>query len=101
MLADWLESIRTQARAQAEAVKQNSDSKYPSPSVVTLAENLKAWHDNRPIPDRWAPVALGRLAAYFGATRELMAAACRHAGWLEKRESGRSLWTPIRYEGYR
>jgi hypothetical protein len=37
---------------------------------------------------------LGRIAALFGVSRELAAAALQYAGWKETRKSTASLWLP-------
>ncbi|MDP1657742.1 MAG: hypothetical protein Q8L73_00125 [Methylotenera sp.] len=62
--------------------------------VIDLAEQIKSWHDTRPIPNRWYPVQLGRLAAQLGASRELTASALQYAGWVEKRIGASSFWQP-------
>ena len=63
-----------------------------SEKVVNLANQLTKWHDARPVPERWNPVQLGRLAATLGTTNELIAAALQYAGWTEKKQSTFSLW---------
>lgn len=63
-----------------------------SERVVNLAHQLTAWHDARPVPERWNPVQLGRLAATLGVSNELIAAALQYAGWTERKQSTYSLW---------
>jgi len=67
-----------------------------STRAVALSEQINHWHDARPVPDRWKPALLGRIAARFGATRELAAVALQHAGWRELRKAkhGASYWLP-------
>jgi hypothetical protein len=65
-----------------------------STRVIELADQIKAWHETRPIPDRWYPVQLGRAAAQFGVSRELAATALQYANWKEKRTGATSLWQP-------
>ena len=67
---------------------------YTTNRVIGLSEQLKTWHDTRPIPERWYPVQLGRLAAQFGTSRELTASALGYAGWVEKRSGTISFWQP-------
>lgn len=66
---------------------------HPTKSVLALADRLAVWHDTRPVPVRWQPVLLGRVAALFGVSRELAAAAMIHAGWTENRIGVGSWWT--------
>ena len=75
----------------------SQDIKHPSNlsnRVIELAAQIKIWHDTRPIPERWYPVQLGRLAAQFNATRELTATSLGYAGWIEKRSGTISFWQP-------
>lgn len=65
-----------------------------SSRVIELADQIKAWHDTRPVPDRWHPVQLGRLAAQFSVSREVAAAALGYAGFIEKKSGTHSLWQP-------
>ena len=68
-----------------------------SEKVINLAHQLAVWHDARPVPERWNPVQLGRLAATFGASNEVMAATLQYAGWTERKQSTYSLWAaPIK-----
>lgn len=67
---------------------------HVSTRVIDLAEQIKSWHNTRPIPNRWYPVQLGRLAAQLGASRELTASALQYAGWVEKRIGASSFWQP-------
>ena len=76
-----------------DIAKSAPDPLRPSERVLNLARQLAAWHDTRPVPDRWHPLLLGRVAARFGASRELAAAALIHAGWNENRISAGSWWT--------
>ena len=73
------------------------DTQHPShisSRVIELAEQIRTWHDTRPIPERWYPVQLGRLAAQLNASRELTAIALGYAGWIEKRSGTTSFWQP-------
>lgn len=68
-----------------------------SEKVLSLVQQLTEWHNKRPVPDRWHPVILGRLAATFGVTNEVMAATLHYAGWKETKKSTYSLWVaPIK-----
>jgi hypothetical protein len=82
------ESLKTYASQDAQ------HQSHVSPRVIELAQQIKAWHDTRPVPDRWYPVQLGRLAAQLGASRELAAAALQYAGWVERRIGAGSFWQP-------
>jgi len=66
---------------------------YVSEKVINLANEITAWHDARPVPERWNSVQMGRLAATLGASNELIAAALQYAGWTERKQSTFSLWT--------
>lgn len=78
---------------QLKSVTHNTSQSATSQRVATLTARIQVWHETRPIPERWQPVALGRVAALFGTTRELAAVALQNAGWKEQRKGGRSLWT--------
>lgn len=85
----YTEQLKAQiAKQQPARHLQNA----PSHRVIELAEKINAWHDKRPVPERWQPVILGRIAALFGVTRELAAAGLQYAGWQEKRIGTTSLW---------
>lgn len=81
-------------RLKTMLVTQQSHIKAPSSRVINLAHQIDEWHENRQVPERWQPVMLGRIAALFGVTRELAAAALQYAGWKETRKSTTSLWLP-------
>lgn len=73
----------------------SQDTQHPSHisnRVIELAEQINTWHDTRPIPERWYPVQLGRLAAQLNATRELTAIALGCAGFVENRSGATSFW---------
>ena len=86
---DFLEKLKN----HTPAVEQEQQS-LVSNRVIELANQIKAWHDTRPIPDRWRPVQLGRLAAQLNTSRELTAAALGYAGWVEKQIGAHKLWQP-------
>lgn len=86
---DFLEKLKN----HTPIVEQEQQS-LVSNRVIELADQIKAWHDTRPIPDRWHPVQLGRLAAQLSASRELTATALGYAGWIEKQIGTRSYWQP-------
>lgn len=86
---DFLEKLKK----HTPLVEQEQQS-HVSTRVIELADQIKAWHDTRPIPDRWRPVPLGRLAAQLNASRELTAAALEYTGFIEKRSGTHSLWQP-------
>lgn len=86
---DFLEKLRNTKHFQEQ--EQQS---HVSNRVIELADQIKAWHDTRPIPERWQPVQLGRLAAQFNASRELTAAVLGYAGWVEKQIGTHKLWQP-------
>lgn len=86
---DFLEKLRN--TKPTEALEQQS---HISNRVIELANQIKAWHDTRPVPERWHPVQLGRLAAQFNVSRELAAASLGHAGWIETRSGTHSFWQP-------
>lgn len=79
-------------RAPASIVKTQNPS-HPTQRVIELAGRIATWHETRPVPDRWQPVLLGRVAARFGTCRELAAAALAYAGWTENRIGVGSWWT--------
>lgn len=79
---------------QNHVIQELRHPSHISSRVIDLAEQIKAWHDTRPIPNRWYPVQLGRLAAQLGASRELTASALHYAGWVEKRIGASSFWQP-------
>lgn len=86
---DFLEKLKN----HTPLVEQEQQS-HVSTRVIELAELIKAWHDTRPIPDRWHPVQLGRIAAHLNASRELTATALGYAGFIEKRSGNISFWQP-------
>lgn len=86
---DFLEQLRN--TKPSEALEQQS---HVSNRVIELTDQIKAWHDTRPIPDRWHAVQLGRLAAQLNASRELTATALGYAGWVEKQIGTHKLWQP-------
>ena len=82
---DFLEKLRNTKHFQ----EQES---HVSNHVIELADQIKAWHDTRPIPERWQPVQLGRLAAQLNASRELTATALGYAGFIEVRSGTQKLF---------
>lgn len=85
----YIEQLKAQIAKQQPASHLQS---VPSQRVIELAEKINKWHDKRPVPERWQPVILGRIAALFGVTREQAAAGMQYAGWQEKRTGTSSLW---------
>lgn len=92
LIAEFIEQMKRQA-AKSDLTATTIDI---SPSVIELAERLMKWHEKRPAPERWQPIQLGRMAAMFGTSRELMAAALQYAGFKESKTSATSLWTYIK-----
>lgn len=86
---DFLEKLKN-----STPILEQEQQLHVSNRVIELAEQIKAWHDTRPIPERWRPIQLGRLAAQLNASRELTATALGYAGWNEKRIRAQSLWQP-------
>jgi hypothetical protein len=86
---DFLERLRSPSSNEEPPLTP-----HVSNHVIELAEKINAWHDARPVPERWQPVQLGRLAALFNVSRELTAVALGYAGWVEKKRSAQSLWHP-------
>ena len=86
---DFLEKLKN-----SSPTEEQEQQSYVSNRVIELADQIKAWHNRRPIPERWHPVQLGRLAAQLDASRELTATALGYAGWIEKRIGTHSLWQP-------
>ena len=86
---DFLEKLKN----HTPTVEQEQQS-HVSSRVIELANQIRAWHDTRPIPDRWQPVQLGRLAAQLNVSRELTAAALGYEGWVEKQIGAHKLWQP-------
>ena len=75
----------------------SQDTQHPphiSNRVIVLTEQIKTWHESRPVPERWYPVQLGRLAAQLNASRELTATALHYTGWVENRIGAGSFWLP-------
>ena len=68
-----------------------------SPHIIELAERVIRWHEKLPIPDRWQPVQLGRIAATFNTSREAMAVALHYAGFQETKTSNMSLWVRAKF----
>lgn len=66
----------------------------PTKRVIDLSEKIIKWHTTLPVPDCWQPVALGRIAALFGVSREIAANALQHGNWKETRQAAHSLWLP-------
>ncbi|MEI8363799.1 MAG: hypothetical protein WCG35_11365, partial [Betaproteobacteria bacterium] len=63
MIKTYSEQLKTEmAKQQTARHIQNA----PSHRVIKLAEQINTWHDKRPVPERWNPVMLGRIAALFG-----------------------------------
>jgi hypothetical protein len=88
-----------QQNLHSAALPKQIEQSHPqvSEKVINLAHQLAAWHDARLVPERWQPVQLGRLAATFGVSNEVMAAALQYAGWAETKKSTYSLWAaPIK-----
>ena len=65
-----------------------------STRVIELSEQIKTWHETRPVPERWQPVQLGRLAAQLNASRDLTATALGLAGWIGKRSGTTIFYQP-------
>lgn len=90
-LHDYLENYKKLKNNPLQNVQHQS---LVSTRVIELADQIKAWHDTRLIPDRWRPIQLGRLAAQLNASRELTATALEYAGWVEKQIGAHKLWQP-------
>ena len=88
---NYVEKFLEKLKNHTPTVEQEQQS-HVSTRVIELANQIKAWHDTRPIPDRWRPIPLGRLAAQLNASREVTAAALGYAGWVENRRGTQSLW---------
>ena len=86
---DFLEKLKN----HTPTLEQEQQS-LVSNRVIELADQIKAWHDTRPIPDRWHAVQLGRIAAQLNASRDLTATALKYSGWVENRIANQSLWQP-------
>ena len=85
------------ARGTLAPPKNESPQIKVSEKVISLAYQLTKWHDARPVPERWNPVQLGRLAATLGTSNEVMAATLKYAGWTERKQGTYSLWAaPIK-----
>lgn len=94
---NYVQNFKNKVRAEelkCSITKHDKEQSHVSSRVVELAQQIKAWHDTRPVPDRWHPVQLGRLAAQLGASRELTASALQYAGWVETRIGAGSFWQP-------
>lgn len=87
-----MHSYSNKLKSCMERFKDANVQVAPAPRILQLAHGIEKWHATRNIPERWQPVVLGRVAALFGVSREVAAAALTVAGWLETRSSGRSLW---------
>lgn len=74
--------------------KNLSDAPYPKvpEKIVHLSEQINSWHKTLPLPIRWQPLQLGRIAARFNVSRELAATALQYGGWIEKRIGNISYW---------
>ena len=86
---DFLEKLKNH-----KPIVEQEQQSLVSNRVIELADQIKAWHDTRPIPDRWHAIQLGRLAAQLNASRELTATALEYAGWIEKRVGAHKFWQP-------
>lgn len=92
---DYLLRYKQASKALPDTCDDNTQ--HIAPRVIELASSIKEWHDARPIPERWQAIQLGRLAARFGASREIAAAALHYAGWIEVKHGNCSLWAaPIK-----
>lgn len=91
IVTDFLSRYHSAASNDKSSYYQSIE---PTQRVIDLATRINQWHDTRPVPERWQPVQLGRLAAQFGVTRETAAAALEYAGWKETKSGATSLWTP-------
>lgn len=90
-LQDFKNRLST-AQAVTPQQKPTVEQAKISPRVIELASQINSWHKTLPLPDRWYPLQLGRIAAQFGASRELTAAALVYGGWKEFRSGATSLW---------
>ncbi|SDK50858.1 hypothetical protein SAMN05192566_1449 [Methylophilus rhizosphaerae] len=84
-----LENTETDVR---KTITPSNDAPVVSEKVIQLADRFVMWHRLQPLPERWEPQQLGRIAATFGVPRELMAAALKHAGWVEHKTGATSYW---------
>lgn len=84
-----LEKSESDAR---KTITPSNDAPAVSEKVILLADRFVMWHRLQPLPERWEPQQLGRIAAVFGVSRELMAAALHYAGWVEHRTGTTSYW---------
>lgn len=70
----------------------SNDAATVSKRIIELADRFVSWHQSQPLPERWEPLQLGRLSALLGVSREMMAAALTHAGWVERKMGTTSYW---------
>jgi len=87
---DYLKTINTTRTELSE----DSSIVNRHPKATQLVKEINDWHANRTVPERWKPSQLGRLAAQFSTTRELMANALTLAKWTEKLSGSKSQWYP-------
>jgi hypothetical protein len=87
-----MHSYSDKLKSFIEHYKEANIQVAPTTRILQLALDIEKWHAGRNVPERWQPVVLGRVAALFGVSREVAAAALTVAGWLETRSAGRSLW---------
>lgn len=93
-MTSTLQKMRERMDAACRETLTPLNNKEPNVSakVIRLAEQIQAWHKTIPLPDRWDPLQLGRIAARFNASRELAASALQYGGWVEKRIGTTSYW---------
>lgn len=92
-IKEFIQKIETQ---KAPAPNREIDDVI-SIKIIELAERVSKWHEKIPIPERWQPIQLGRIAARFSTSRELMAATLQYAGFQETKTSNMSLWTRTKF----
>lgn len=87
---------RLAAEAERKTLPLSDDAPKVSEKVIELASKVRVWHKALPLPARWEEQQLGRMAALFGVSRELMAAALHYEGWMEHKAGATSYWHRIR-----
>lgn len=92
LLYDFKKHLEKSEADARKTITPSNDASAVSEKVIQLADRFVMWHRLQPLPERWEPQQLGRIAAVFGVSRELMAAALKHAGWVEHKTGATSYW---------
>jgi hypothetical protein len=89
-------TLTTVTPLNEEKLSNTSYPKVPE-KIVHLSKLINTWHKTLPLPNRWQPLQLGRIATRFNVSRELAATALQYGGWIERRIGNISYWEQKSY----